>query len=84
MITVVDELADKDVAPVVVEFFRGVAAAVVIAEAVLVVSMLSAVLFNTLGTPTPVGNVVVVDIIGVVVELTGTVSAELMVGICRS
>ena len=25
MITVVDELADKDVAPVVVEFFRGVA-----------------------------------------------------------
>ena len=39
MITVVDELADKDVAPVVVEFFRGVAAAVVIAEAVLVVSI---------------------------------------------
>ena len=72
MSTVVDELADKDVAPVVVEFFRGVAAAVVIAEAVLVVSMLSAVLFNTLGTPTPVGNFVVVDIIGVVVELTGT------------
>ena len=57
-----DELADKDVAPVVVEFFRGVAAAVV-AEAVLVVSMLSEVLFITLGTPTSavtVGNVVVV------------------------